>query len=406
MLEVPRPVRARSPTTSVEADAAPDLPLCYGDLPYRVQRALGLIPARGLGVGRRAIVVAGVAWLPLAVAAAFAGRLLPDGTGETLLQQFGITVKLLVAIPVLIVGEMMLDRLSQKKIAHFVTSGLVTEADRSAFASLVERAVAWRNAWKPLLLLALLLVTWTLLPGPLTAHDVLWAQDDTLQRFSLRFGEWWYVVVARPLFLALVLTWLWRLTVLGALLVKISRLPLSLVPSHADRAAGLGFLADLPYAFSPLSFALASVLAAQWGHAAVYHAVELRGFIVPLTSFAAAMTLVVLAPLLVFSGSLATWRRQARLDYGALMSEHGRLVRRRWVLGETLHDDSLLESRELGGASDAAAIYDGVERMRYVPFGWKTVVWVVAPIAAPMAPLITIEMDLVDALKMALSTLL
>jgi hypothetical protein len=114
----------------------------------------------------------------------------------------------------------------------------------------------------------------------------------------------------------------------------------------------------------------------------------------------------VLAPLLVFSGSLATWRRQARLDYGALMSEHGRLVRRRWVLGETLHDDSLLESRELGGASDAAAIYDGVERMRYVPFGWKTVVWVVAPIAAPMAPLITIEMDLVDALKMALSTLL
>jgi hypothetical protein len=98
-------------------------------------------------------------------------------------------------------------------------------------------------------------------------------------------------------------------------------------------------------------------------------------------------------------------RRQAKLDYGALASEHGQLLHRRWIAGEALHDDSLLTATELGPAADAAAIYHGVERTRFVPFGWKMLVWVVIPIAAPMAPLIVIEMHLLDALKVVLSTL-
>jgi hypothetical protein len=164
------------------------------------------------------------------------------------------------------------------------------------------------------------------------------------------------------------------------------KMRLSLVPTHADRAAGLGFLGDLPYAFSPLSFAMACVLAAQWGHAAIFHAVELETFVVPLAAFVIVTTPVVLAPLLAFSGPLTAARRQAKLDYGTLVTEHGRLVRRRWVLGETLPDDRLLEAREIGAAADAAAIYDGVERTRFVPFGWKTLLGVAAPIVLPMAP--------------------
>ncbi len=398
-------LQARPPARIADADADLDVPLCYGDFPYRLQRALGLIPARGLGVGRRAVVAVLVTWVPIAIVAASAGRFLPGATAEPLLQHFGLNVKFLVAVPVLIVGEVLLDTLTQKKIAHFVKSGLVAEADRPHFAGIVERVVAWRDAWKPWLVIAALIAAWTLMPGSINAHDLLWAADEPLRRLSLQFGAWWYTFVARPIFFALVLIWLWRLTVLAVLLVQISRLRLSLVPTHPDRAGGLGFLKELPHAFSPLTLALASVLAAQWGHYAVFHGVELSAFTLPVVALAIVATVVVLAPLLAFSPALVALRRRAKLDYGALAGEHGRLLHRRWILGETLHDDSLLTARELGPAADAAAIYDGVVNTRFVPFDLRTFLLIVAPIVVPMVPLISVEMHLLDALKLVLATL-
>jgi hypothetical protein len=387
------------------ADAALDFPLCYGDFPFRLQRALGLIPAQGLGVGRRALVAVLVTWVPMAIAAAAAGRFLPGATGESLLQHFGVNAKFLVAVPLLIIGETLLETLTQKKIPHFVESGLVTEADRPHFRGIVERAVAWHDAWQPWLVIAVLIATWTLVPGASNSHDLLWAADDPPRQLALQFGAWWYIWVGRPIFIALVLIWLWRLSVLAVLLWRISRLGLYLVPTHPDRAGGLGFLGELPHAFSPLTLALASMLAAQWGHSAVYHAAELRSFALPLAAFTIVAAAAVLAPLLVFSGQLVALRRRAKLDYGALVGEHGRLLNRRWIRGETVRDDGVLAARELGPAGDIAALYDAVVKTHPVPFDLPDLLLVIAPILLPMIPLIAVEMNLLDALKVVLSTL-
>jgi hypothetical protein len=401
MPEAQRSIGARL-LPSAEIDTPPDLPLCYGDLPYRLQRALRLIPAKGLGVGRRAVVTVIITWLPIAIAAASAGRLRSEAAQIRLLDHYGLNAMFLVAIPVLIIGEMMLDRLTQKKIAHFVRSGLVTDADRSEFTSIVARAIAWRDAWRPWLLAAVVIAAWTLMPGSWNVRNVLWANEP---QWSLRFGAAWYAFVARPIFFALVLTWFWRLTMFGVLLAWIASLPLSLVPTHPDRACGLGFLGDLPHAFAPLTFALACVLSAQWAHDAVFHDVPLEAFVGPIAAFVVVTTLMVLAPLLVFSTPLVEARRQATLDYGALACEQGRLLRRRWILGEPLQDDRLLTSSDLGPAADAAAVYDGVQHTRSFPFSAKTRLWVVIPIVAPMLPLLAIEMHLLDALRMVFSTL-
>jgi hypothetical protein len=388
------------------SDAAPDLPLVYGDFPCRVQRWMGLMPAHGLGVGRRAVVAVLVTWVPLALAALWAGRFLEGDTAEPLLRHFGLNVKLLVAVPVLIVGEVLLERLTRKKIPHFVESGLVTEADRPAFAAIVARAAAWHDAWKPWLVIAVLAAAWTMTPGAWSVHELIWtAVDPPPGQLALRFGGWWYIFVARPVFIALVLIWLWRLGVFAVLLVQISRLPLSLVPTHPDKAGGLGFLSELPHAFSPLTLALAAVLAAHWGHAALYHGVELESFTLPLVAFTIVTTVAVLAPMLAFVGPLVALRRREKLRYGALVGEYGRLVHERWILGEPVRDDTMFTARELGPAADAGMLYDQVERTRPVPFNPRTLVMIVAPILLPMVPLIAVEIHLVDALKVVLSTL-
>ncbi len=387
------------------SDPAPDLPLVYDDLPCRVQRWIGLMPAQGLGCGRRALVIVLVTWVPIAIAALAAGHFLEGITAEPLLQHLGLNAKLLVAVPVLILGEAVLERLTQRKIPHFVESGLVAERDRPAFAAIVARARSWHDSWKPWLVIAALAGIWTLTPGAWSVHELRWTVADPPGHLALRFGAAWYILVARPVFIALVFTWLWRLAVLAGLLVRIARLPLSLVASHPDRAGGLGFLSELPHAFSPLTFALSAVLAAQWGHFALYHGTELEWFTMPLVAFTIVTTAVVLAPLLAFGGPLVALRRREKLRYGALVGEYGRLVHQRWILGEPVRDDALFTARELGPAADAGMLYDAVERIRPVPFDPRTLIMVVAPILLPMVPLIAVEMHLMDALKVVLSTL-
>ena len=65
---------------STERDLA--LSLVRDDVPLRLLRRVGLVPSSGLGVGRRAVFFALLAWLPIAIWAVAAGRALPGGTTE------------------------------------------------------------------------------------------------------------------------------------------------------------------------------------------------------------------------------------------------------------------------------------------------------------------------------------
>src|SRR5262245_700607 len=88
-----------------DADAARWFSPVDNEPPLRWQRALRLAPAGGLGGARRAVVFALLAWLPIALWALFRGRFVEAATGEPLLQHYGVHVRCLVVIPLLIVGE-------------------------------------------------------------------------------------------------------------------------------------------------------------------------------------------------------------------------------------------------------------------------------------------------------------
>jgi len=81
------------------------LSLVRDDLIYRLQRRIGLIPAEGSGMVRRAVFWSLLAWLPIALWAWYNGRALPQAGSEPLLAHFGIHVRFLVAVPLLIFAE-------------------------------------------------------------------------------------------------------------------------------------------------------------------------------------------------------------------------------------------------------------------------------------------------------------
>lgn len=387
-------------------DAALEFSLVRGDALFRAQRALGLIPAHGLGVARRAILAVLITWVPLVVAAAWANRLWPGTAPEPLLAHFGVHVRFLLAVPLFIIDDALAQWVLAEIIPYFVGSGLVTDADRAKFAAIVQGAARWRDGWRPWIAIAGIAIAWMVLsPVVWDAHELSWAVNDPPLR-ALTFGVFWFQWVARPIFLTLLLVWLWRLVLATSLMWRISRLDLALVPTHPDEAAGIGFLEVLPLAFIAPAFAISAVLGGRWAHDVIYHSVPLKTLVVPIGAFVIVTTLTLLVPLLVFLRPLWGTRRRALLDYGALVGEHHRRLRRRWILHEEVRDDAMLDAPELGPGAYSGRLYDFVYGMWPIPIGKRVLLAMLLLIALPMLPLVAAEVHLGDALMKILQTLL
>jgi hypothetical protein len=148
------------------------------------------------------------------------------------------------------------------------------------------------------------------------------------------------------------------------------------------------------------------VLGGRWAHDAAYHAVPLEALVVPMGAFVVLTALGLLVPLLVFVRPLWAVRHRALLDYGALVGEHHRRLRRRWILGEELGNDAMLEAPELGAGAYSGRLFDAVWDLWPLPVSKRMLLAIVALIALPMLPLVAFEVHLGDALLKVLRTLL
>ena len=88
--------------------------LVQGGPPYHIQQRLGLIPGRGLGVPRRMLFFILLTWAPIMIWAIVNQRLYPGIATEPLLQHFGVHVRCLVAIPLFIAAEAVVETISQR----------------------------------------------------------------------------------------------------------------------------------------------------------------------------------------------------------------------------------------------------------------------------------------------------
>jgi len=366
--------------------------LDHDEWPLRWQRKLGLAPDDGMGLVRRALFFAMLAWLPLAAWAFLQGHALPGVVAEPLLTHFGINVRCLVAIPLLILAEGAALRTTVAMARQFVRNGLVTEAQRGAFAALLRDVARLRDSSLPWVVVLGLTLAWVIADPADPHNDALsWAVDGA---GNLGFGAWWFAYVSRPIFSVLVLGWLWRIVVVFILFRRISKLDLALVPTHPDRAAGLGFLEYFPGAFALVTFAVTAVVGSGWAHDVVYHGERVESMIQPLALFTAVWALLMLSPLLAFAPKLMATKRQARLEYGRMVGEQGRLVRRRWILGESVAQGEMLEPAGVGPVADAQTLHDAVMRTRMAPIGKAALFAVLIPILLPMPAVFALQVPL------------
>jgi hypothetical protein len=386
--------------------------LIRGDLLFRLQRKIGLIPEQGLGIVRRALFWSLLAWLPIAVWALLQGRLLPVAGGEPLLAHFGINARLLLAVPLFIIGEGMMHSTLTTLLPRLVSSGIVPPSQLDRFRSVLGDIARLRDSVLPWLAIFAVLASFFLFSMPNgVPHELAWdkaqlnsqAQPDSN---GLGFGAWWYLYVGRTIFLTLLLAWLWRLVLLFILFKRIAGLELSLVPTHPDRCAGLGFLAKIPVMFAPFVLGISAVFASGWAHQVVYHDVAIASLRVEIMAFVGVVTLLGVAPFLAFLGLMLKTKKRALLEYGDLVGRHGRLVRERWIDGKTIVDAPILDAPELGPIADTAAAYELIAKIRPLPLTMGALMPLAGAAVMPMIVLAALDLPLKTVLKSILKILL
>ena len=392
---------ASAPAPAAETHAASwSLSLVRNDPLYRLQRKIGLIPENGLGIVRRMLFWTLFAWLPTALWAWHVNHLLPGTISEPLLGHFGINARLLVAVPLFILGEGLVHATLTQQLPRLITSGLVPPAQHPALRAILTDTARLRDALLPWVAMAGLIVVFFVFGTPgHTPHELSWAGTEGEATPRIGFGGWWYLYVGRTVFLTLLLAWLWRTLLFARLLMRIARLPLALVPTHPDRCGGLEFLGRLPIMFAPLVLGIFSVFASSWAHQLVYHEVPLAALRIEIAAFVVLAPALFVLPFLPFMGVMLRAKKDALRAYGELIAHHGRLVHARWIEKKEVPEQPLLDAPELGPVADIVAPYELISAMRPLPLALPSLLPLLAAALVPMIVLASIQMPIQAVLK-------
>ena len=197
--------------------------------------------------------VAIITWLPLLILSLIQGQAYGKQITIPFLRDYAANVRLLLAVPILILAESAVDRRWRITVHEFVRTGLVTAKELPAFEAVIEKTIRLRDRILP----EAIMIVAAFLPLIITRTEFLmsdvsnWHYMGTGETSSWRVGSSTWS--ALRFFRLLLLRWLWRMILWTSSSGASPRINLYLVATHTDMAAGLGFLSEAQKAFSQSS---------------------------------------------------------------------------------------------------------------------------------------------------------
>jgi hypothetical protein len=339
---------------------------------------------------RRIIVFTIVSWLPLLVLSALEGHAWGDSVKLTFLKDIDTHARFLIALPLLIVAELVVHRRTKNIVRRFHDRRLIPADALAQFEKALVSAKRLRNSVLAELLLLLFVygigvfVIWR---RWVEVDLSSWHGLGTDANLRPSIAGWWFGLVSLPFFQFLMLRWYYRLAIWARFLWQVSRLKLDLLATHPDHCAGLGFLATVSYAFVPLLLAQGVVLSGMMANRVLYTGAPLTQFKVDIIGLTLGAVFPVLAPLLVFSPQLERVKRKARREYGALAQRCVRDFDNKWLRGGAPADESPISVADISSIADLGGAYQLIVKMRWIPFTTVTVLELGLTTLAPLAPL-------------------
>jgi len=334
------------------------------------------------------------AWLPLLLLSLVDGKAW-RGVGLPFLYDIEMQARFLVALPLFIAAELLVHQRLRLVVGQFIDRDIITEEVLPKFREVIASAMKLRNSVAIELILLIMVFVggyylWSTLSGiaKIGAGTGTWYATATDAGTHLSPAGYWYIFLSRPLFQFIFIRWYFRLFIWARFLWQSSRLELNLIPTHPDRAAGLGFLGVSSTAFAPLLMAHGALLAGLIANPIFFAGAKLTDFKMEIIGVVVILLLIVLGPLLVFSPRLMSAKRTGLREYGMLASRYVSEFDRKWVRGGAADDEPLVGSGDIQSLADLGNSFQVIRDIQPLPFGRDTVIQLVVITLLPILPLV------------------
>jgi len=367
------------------------LSFVHGSLFFRLMNRWGPGWAARAPIRSLVAALALLAWLPLLLLSALQGEALGSSVAVPFLLDVEAHIRFLVVLPLLMLAAVDADRRLNPLLQQFTDRCLVPEASMGRFDAAVASAIRLRNsALAEVLLIAIVygvgvMVVWR---HYLALDVATWYAAPAAQGSTLTMAGVWYGYVSLPIVQFLLLRWYLRLILWARLLWQVSRIELNLVPTHPDRAGGLGFLANSGYAFTLIAAAHGALVAGQIASRIFFAGARLPQFADQIGVAVVFVLCLVFAPLLFFSSQLAESKRSGLRQYGALAGRYVREFDAKWLRGGAPPDEALVGSADIQSLADLGNSYEVVRTMRFAPISKQALLALVVATLIPIAPLL------------------
>ncbi|MGE0126618.1 MAG: hypothetical protein AB7U82_00825 [Blastocatellales bacterium] len=362
----------------------------------RLQQAIGLMDEYNPRTARRAVLFALVSWLPLVVLVGVQRGAIDGGPERSMLLDFSTHARFLLALPLLIVGEVAADRRFLIMSDYLVASGIVAGPERQKYARIISDTRRLRDSGVAALIFLLLAYVTSALSTfhTMDLYRLTWLAAGTDGARTLSWAGLWQVALSLPLFQFLVYSILWTWFVWLIYLWRLSRLELRLTPTHQDGVGGLSALGDSSYVIAIFVFAIGSVIGSEWAEQVAFYGASVLDFHKPFIAYLLLAILFSFGPLLIFAGRLNRLRLSGLRDYGAMVSRQAQLFDDRWIKSHEPEGKPIPGNQDIGSLSDLNNSYKAVSRMKLIPLEFRSVAVIAIAALIPMAPLILMQFPL------------
>jgi hypothetical protein len=376
-----------NPTITVTPQTE-DFSLVLGGPLYQALLRSGLVRPPLDRVRGRIAVLSGFAWLPLVLLTLIGGRF-AGGVRVPFLYDFEVHARLLLSLPLLLLAELIVHLRTRALTSQFLERHIIPENLRPSFSAVVSSAMRLRDSVSAEIVLLLLVFA----AGPwlwrqtVALHSDTWYATGTASGAIYTAAGWWYGFVSIPVFQFILLRWYYRLFIWWRFLFQVSRFDLNLVPTHPDRCCGLGFLANVSFAFGPLLMAHSVLISGFVANRILHEGATLPQYKVELIGMVVFLLAVGLGPLCVFTPKLNGAKLMGLRTYGRLASDYVTGFAQKWAGAIVSQSEPLLGSADIQSLADLDTSFSIIRETRLVPFGKETVVQIVVIVAVPLLPL-------------------
>jgi hypothetical protein len=388
-----------------DSKETPDFSIVLGGPLFQLLMRLRLTTPALEMLKKRIICITLFAWLPLVIFSIIEGTAL-TGVKIPFFYDIEAQARFLGALPLMIAAELLVHRQLRMLIGQFVDREIITEKVLPQFKGIIDSAIKMRNS----ILAEIFILLFAFLSG-----QYIWNTLSIVEKIATGTGTWygttvgtethltmaghWYIYVSRPLFQFIAYRWYYRIFIWALFLWRSARLKLNLIPTHPDRACGLGFLALSSIMFAPLIAAHGVLLSALIANGIFFAGEKLTDYMVLIIFVVLYILLIILGPLMVFTPRLMQSKRAGLRDYGILASKYVNEFDLKWIRGGAPQGEPLIASGDIQSLADLSNSFQVVRDIRPFVFDRNTAIQSAVFTLIPVVPLVLTMIPLEELIK-------